>query len=366
MKIIPKLQYGGWIQDRGPSGEYGWRNIKTGQFRTTLSNSDEEKSQNQRKQQKAVLTIHSARQARYDRTESKRRNHSDERHKKVVSKPVIIVDKDGTHHNSYAKQLAPTEDSAHTVYPEFDVITTIQGIKPITQYGNNVLKILKLQKSYTGVPARIDYNTGRYMSEQFPEYSGDIWTTTNQNLAKMYAGDEGGKVYTIFGNKKNLAKLPKTPKNSEVLWTDMPYVQSNGKFKLNPDAKLMKSQDYNIKFAGSDKTVFGTSSTEKGWNSGHSLPLGNTTTDNLFQMSKDMGYDGIQFKKVYDGNYLNNSNKWVSNAVDEYVYKGGTNLIRKPFGTTKKDLIKEVRINTIPIVQSGITLRTKYFVNNEQ
>lgn len=34
MKIIPKLQKGGWIPSRGPSGEYGWINIQTGQFTT--------------------------------------------------------------------------------------------------------------------------------------------------------------------------------------------------------------------------------------------------------------------------------------------------------------------------------------------
>jgi len=52
---------GEWIRSRGINGEYGYLNIKTGEFRTNLPNSPEEKKSEQRKYNKAALKIHSAR-----------------------------------------------------------------------------------------------------------------------------------------------------------------------------------------------------------------------------------------------------------------------------------------------------------------
>lgn len=101
-----------WIRDRDVNGNYGYRNIKTGEFRITLSNSKEEVKQNQSKLNKAVLVSHLAKQQRYINQYSKIRNHSDEAIKKQIEVPYLITDKQGNLHESSVYTQAPSEDSA--------------------------------------------------------------------------------------------------------------------------------------------------------------------------------------------------------------------------------------------------------------
>ena len=122
-----------WIRSRGVNGEYGYINMRTGQFRTTLPNSDEEKRQEQIKYNKAVLTTHAARQAKFNQTEGKLRNHSDERIKKEVNVPTIAMNPDGAFYNTYVRQLAPSESPMKIVSPEFDLLTLGQGIGKIAK-----------------------------------------------------------------------------------------------------------------------------------------------------------------------------------------------------------------------------------------
>ena len=101
-----------WIRDRDVNGNYGYRNIKTGEFRITLSNSKEEVKQNQSKLNKAVLVSHLAKQQRYINQYSKIINHSDEAIKKQIEVPYLITDKQGNLHESSVYTQAPSEDSA--------------------------------------------------------------------------------------------------------------------------------------------------------------------------------------------------------------------------------------------------------------
>ena len=101
-----------WIRDRDVNGNYGYRNIKTGEFRITLSNSKEEVKQNQSKLNKAVLVSHLAKQQRYINQYSKIKNHSDEAIKKQIEVPYLITDKQGNLHESSVYTQAPSEDSA--------------------------------------------------------------------------------------------------------------------------------------------------------------------------------------------------------------------------------------------------------------
>ena len=148
MKLIPKYKHAGtlnkeWIKDRDINGNWGYRNIKTGQFRTTLPNSQEEKRQEQTKRNNAVLKTYSANKSKFDESyESRRRNHSDETVKKVISKPVITVDSDGNANTGYSRQLAPGEDSAQLNTFIEEQIPIARGIRLVTGLGKLALSKL--------------------------------------------------------------------------------------------------------------------------------------------------------------------------------------------------------------------------------
>lgn len=125
------IPFNEWIPSRGTSGEYGYVNTKTGQFRTTLPNSKEEKTQNVEKSKKAALVTHSARQAKFNRTQAKRRNHSDETVKKINNIPIISINKDGTFTNNYVKQMATSESSTKVYTPVEEFILANTALNPI-------------------------------------------------------------------------------------------------------------------------------------------------------------------------------------------------------------------------------------------
>lgn len=116
-----------WIFGRNVSGEYGYINTETGEFRTTIPNSREEKEQQIQKQNKAILKEHSFRSAKFDRIDSKRRNHNDETIQKTINIPVISMNPDGSFANNYIQALAPYESSMNIVSPEFEILSGIRG-----------------------------------------------------------------------------------------------------------------------------------------------------------------------------------------------------------------------------------------------
>lgn len=132
-----------WIKDRDINGNYGYRNTKTGEFRTTLLNSKEENRQNQARLNKAVLRTYSTKQQHYEEHDSKRKNHSDETIKKQVKVPYITTDKQGNFQEGTVKILAPSEDSAQ-------IDNTLEGLL----IGDKVFRlgfgITKLALSKTG------------------------------------------------------------------------------------------------------------------------------------------------------------------------------------------------------------------------
>lgn len=117
MKLIPKYQKARkfnieWIKDKDVNGNVGYRNIKTGQFRSTLPKSVEEKQKDLNKRNKAALLTYSSQKAKFDRTQAHRRNHSDETIKKVLKVPQLVSNKQGIMSNTSIQQNAPNEDSA--------------------------------------------------------------------------------------------------------------------------------------------------------------------------------------------------------------------------------------------------------------
>lgn len=371
------IQFNEWISSRGISGEYGYVNTKTGQFRTTLPNSKEEKTQNVEKSKKAALVTHSARQAKFNRTQAKRRNHSDETVKKINNIPIINVNKDGTFTNNYVRQMAPSESSTKVIYPEFDLITLGQTIKPLVNFGRKSLDIASRQKSYTGVPNRRDtYNNYEKMSERFlDKYNGDIWTTDNLNAARQYSIYKGqeGKVFTIFGKTKRLAKHPKLPEGVETIWTGLPYQFKDKKLIINPNAKIINSKDYNISFIDkngnlSNRTILGTEDLINNWKDKIVVIPTKNSTGSLFEISKRKGYDGIQFENILDEGFKDSRGKYVDLPFNEYNYKAGADVIKAPLGTTKLDLIKKEfnNIDYVPTIQGIGTLITKNKLNESK
>ncbi len=147
MKLIPKYQKTRklnieWIKDKDVNGNVGYRNIKTRQFRSTLSKSVEEKQKDLNKRNKAALLTYSSQKAKFDRTQAHRRNHSDETMKKVLKVPQLVSNKQGTMSNTSIQQNAPNEDSAQIDNTFEDLIIgdkLFKLSKGISKLSNNIL-----------------------------------------------------------------------------------------------------------------------------------------------------------------------------------------------------------------------------------
>ena len=144
MKLIPKYQKAGkfnieWIKDKDINGNWGYRNFKTRQFRTTVPNSQEERQQEQRKNNIAALKQYSADSAKYNRERATRKNHSDEIVKKVISKPSLVMRNNGKTTIVRSKELAPGEDSAKLNTTIEEQIPMFKGLNLVTGLGKLAL-----------------------------------------------------------------------------------------------------------------------------------------------------------------------------------------------------------------------------------
>ena len=128
-----------WIKDKDVNGNIGYRNIKTGQFRTTVPNSQEERQQEQRKNNIAALKQYSADSAKYNRERATRKNHSDEIVKKVISKPSLVMRNNGKTTIVRSKELAPGEDSAKLNTTIEEQIPMFKGLNLVTGLGKLAL-----------------------------------------------------------------------------------------------------------------------------------------------------------------------------------------------------------------------------------
>ena len=136
-----------WIRDRDINGNYGYRNIKTGEFRTTLSNSKEENRQNQARLNKAILRTYSTKQQNYKDNDAKKRNHSDETIKKTVNIPYLTSDKQGNLQEGTVKTLAPEEDSAQ-------IDNTLEGLligDKVFRLGSGITKLALTKTGSNGL-----------------------------------------------------------------------------------------------------------------------------------------------------------------------------------------------------------------------
>lgn len=346
---------GNWIPSRGINGEYGYINLKTGQFSNVIPRSEEEKRQDSVKQQKAALLTHSARQAKFDQTEGKRRNHSSEREKKKVDVPILRVNPNGTFTNTYTEQLAPYENSMRIVSPEFDLITSLSGIKSTKK----IFDIASRKKTYTGVPHRMK-SDGTFMDENFltTKDKFDIWTSDNPDFVTQYANN-GGQRFSVFGKSSKLFTLPKLKTNAIVHYQDMPYTIKNGKIKINTLSKPIDQSTY----------VYGEKIPIKIYrtpefiskNKNKLFPIPEVTTDKLLQ-SIPSKYQGIKFQNILDGPIVTNKG-YADLPVNEWVYKAGADIIKAPSNTTKLDLMKN---DLIDAATRGATIIGHNIISNDK
>ena len=205
MKLIPKYKHAGtlnkeWVKDRDINGNWGYRNFRTGQFRTTLPNSQEEKKQEQTKRNNAVLKTYSANKTRYDQERETRKNHSDETVKKTISKPQITMDKSGDMNITHQNELAPGEDSAQLNTFIEEQIPIVKGFRLATGLGKLALsKLGSNEVSHWARNSLVNEAAGDIAStvraantEAIAENFIDDWTKVRPNVE--YRPLKGGPV----------------------------------------------------------------------------------------------------------------------------------------------------------------------------
>ncbi len=225
-----------WIRKQDINGNWGYYNLETGEFRSTIPNSEEEKQQEQNKRNQAVLKTHSA--AKFERTD--RRNHSDETIKKKIKIPIVVTDADGNYYNKTFETLAPGEDSAqlNTFWEEqFPLIKGMQlaggltklalsktGSNSAARWARNSLlneefkpiyKGLKSSNPYTGFWDKIIY------TDQ-PEISKDLVTMTKYSVDPNNPQHLNSVIGAWKSRYPETASYIKTPTKEEI--ADTPYL----------------------------------------------------------------------------------------------------------------------------------------------
>lgn len=266
----------------------------------------------------------------------------------------ILKDNDGAAAFKNALNRQKSNKPLKQIYPEFDIISFGQMFKSIPQ----LFKRLQMTKSYTGVPAHFVDGTGKLKTETFQEYNGIIWSTPSKGAAEVYSqgGIEDGKVFTIFGNTRKLAKLPKT--DYPFFWNQVPYKFNNGKFTIDPTTRPYLFYDYFNTKNGMKRPII--SITDNGINALRNYgPYGQhvtTNTDMLLQHAIKNKYNGIIIKNVYDGaTHING--KYYDLPITDIVYKNADGILKFDKDVTKFDILQ-------PYLPKVLSNTTNIGVNN--
>lgn len=199
-----------WIRQRDINGNWGYYNLETGEFRSAIPNSEEEKQQEQYKRNQAVLKTHSAAQAKFERTEGKLRNHSDETIKKKIHIPIVVIDANGNCYNKTYETLAPGEDSVqlNTFWEEqFPLIKGMQLVGGLT----------KLALSKTGSNSAAHWARNSLLNEEFkPIYNGFvrgsnpiIYKNVSETFANKWLSNAPSSISTPISPLKRSIKIVK-------------------------------------------------------------------------------------------------------------------------------------------------------------
>ena len=270
MRLIPKyynagLLNKGWVRDRDINGTWGYRNFKTGQFRTTLPNSQEAQQQEQIKRNNAVLRTYSANRAKYNTERATKKNHSDETFKKHISKPQIVADKSGNMSIVYQNELAPGEDSAQLNTFIEEQIPIFKGMKLAAGLG-------KLALSKMGQNSLSHWARNSLLNEA----AGNLTTKMATPLAQTSEVPlEDGFVYRTF-----------TPSHGGWVKDGKVYNRSYGL----GDVRIQNGKYYSVRqahFNNPDKLWWDTS----GHNSGEVVQVTNKANTQTLQDAVNNGFN---------------------------------------------------------------------------
>ena len=229
MKLIPKYQKAGklnieWIKDKDINGNVGYRNIKTGQFRSTLPKSVEEKQKDLNKRNKAALLTYSSQKAKFDRTQAHRRNHSDETMKKVLKVPQLVSNKQGIMSNTSIQQNAPNEDSSQIDNTFENFIVGDKLFRLGTAVGKEALSKLR---NYI-LSRQINSNIRRWNGTVGMEYFNSPnnwyrWTETPEvegikEMGKNVTTRDAIKTMDVPSNNWRMAAMDNYSKSKEGYW----------------------------------------------------------------------------------------------------------------------------------------------------
>lgn len=254
-----------------------------------------------------------------------------------VSKPWIDADGNVRRSTNVGAGFVSGTGPIESIYVENAVLN-----KPIGYLMNRFgkyLKLLTLNKTYTGVPDKIVNGTNKSMVELFPSYKGTVWTTNNIDYARTFDGPER-VVFKVFGSNKSLMDTPIPDKGNFFGWQTLPFKLEKFKVVKGP-TKQYKRYLSKVDDTGKEYTEIGSVELPDYVNQLDFKPIG-VRTDDVVNWSKDLGYNGVKFHKIHDGTIWKYELP-VDEPIDEIVYNSVKDLIKVPLQTSDWNASKFVQ-----------------------
>ena len=190
---------------------------------------------------------------------------------------------------------------------------TIESIgKAVTRPFKNARRLKRMKETYTGVRHIPDRNNPHItMDDNFPTYNGTIWSSETPEYARQWVYDTEGKVYKVLTDPSYLKMVETpTPNSGEYYpWNSLPYELKDGKLSSRPsmlvDSHILPDLETAVKYKRgveygelSEKEI---RELETNFLKGRANSGADITTDNIVEQSYTQGFDGVNFKGVYDG-----------------------------------------------------------------
>ena len=184
--------------------------------------------------------------------------------------------------------------------------------KGIVRPFKNARRIKRMKETYTGVRHIPDRNNLHItMDDNFPTYNGTIWSSEAPEYARQWVYDTEGKVYKVLTDPSDL-KMVETPMPNSgeyYPWNSLPYELKEGKLSSRPsmlvDSHILPDMETAVKYKRgieygelSEKEI---RELETNFLKGRANSGTDITTDNIVEQSYIQGFDGVNFKGVYDG-----------------------------------------------------------------
>lgn len=241
-----------------------------------------------------------------------------------ISKPWIDSDGNMRRSTNVGAGFVSGTDPIGSIYVENAVLNKPIGYL-INRFGK-YLKLLTLNKTYTGVPDKVVNGTNKSMVDLFPNYKGTVWTTNNIDYARTFDGPER-TVFKVFGSNKGLMDTPIPDKGNFFGWQTLPFKLEKFKVVKSP-TKQYKRYLSKVDDTGKEYTKIGSVELPDYVNELDFKPIG-VRTDDVVNWSKDLGYNGVKFHKVHDGTIWK-YDLLVDEPIEEIVYNSGKDLIKVP------------------------------------